>query len=125
MAGRSVSGAQANPSYCRGPRCRIEAVHENKPSQSLIQDARDRSHTGLFLIEGIRHVARAAEEHAPIHTSYAQIGRCKQIHRGRSRSSTISRKWRHDGAVHVEFGAEDHGKWILYQQDEYRDVHDA
>jgi hypothetical protein len=37
----------------------------------------------------------------------------------------ISRKRSHNGAVHVEFGAEDHGERILHQQYEYRDVHDA
>jgi len=58
-------------------------MHENKP-QSLIEHANDprfqhlrslqtpqgRSRTGLYLIEGIRHVARAAEEHAPIQSLF-------------------------------------------------------
>jgi RNA methyltransferase, TrmH family len=58
----------------------MEAMHGNKNSHPLIQRANDpeflhlrslqtpqgRSRTGLYLIEGIRHVARAAEEHAAI-----------------------------------------------------------
>jgi hypothetical protein len=68
---------------------------------------------------------RNPTQYPGIHLSYAKICRCKHMHYGRSRSSTISRKRSHNGAVHVEFGAEDHGEWILHQQDEYRDVHDA
>ena len=55
-------------------------MHENNSLQSLIHDARDprflhlrslqtsqgRARTGLYLIEGIRHLARAVEERAPI-----------------------------------------------------------
>jgi len=62
----------------------MEAMHENKQPQSLIQHANDprflhlrslqtpqgRSRSGLYLIEGIRHVARAAEEHAPIQSLF-------------------------------------------------------
>src|SRR5712692_1133861 len=62
----------------------MEAVHENKQPQSLIHQASDpkflhlrslqtpqgRSRTGLYLIEGIRHVARAAEERAPIQSLF-------------------------------------------------------
>jgi RNA methyltransferase, TrmH family len=60
---------------------RKEAVHENKP---LIHDSKDpgflhlrslqtpqgRSRSGLYLIEGIRHVARAAEDGAPIRSLF-------------------------------------------------------
>jgi RNA methyltransferase, TrmH family len=66
------------------PSCRTEAVHDNKQPQSLIQDAKDprfqhlrslqnsrgRSRSGLYLIEGIRHVARAAEECAAIESVF-------------------------------------------------------
>lgn len=59
-------------------------MHEDKPPQSLIRQANDprfqhlrslqtpqgRSRTGLYLIEGIRHVARAAEERAPIQSLF-------------------------------------------------------
>lgn len=59
-------------------------MHENKQPQSLIQHANDprfqhlrslqtphgRARTSLYLIEGIRHVARAAEEHAPIQSLF-------------------------------------------------------
>src|SRR2546425_6965943 len=62
----------------------MEAMHENKQPQSLIHHANDprflhlrslqpprgRSRTGLYLIEGIRHVTRAAEEHAPIQSLF-------------------------------------------------------
>src|SRR5258708_32805241 len=62
----------------------MEAVHEHKQLQSLIQHANDprflhlrslqtpqgRSRTGLYLIEGIRHVARAAEEYSPIQSLF-------------------------------------------------------
>jgi RNA methyltransferase, TrmH family len=58
----------------------MEAVHENKETQPLVHDAKDprflflrslqtsqsRSRSGSYLIEGIRHVARALEECAPI-----------------------------------------------------------
>jgi TrmH family RNA methyltransferase len=67
------------------PRCRKEAVHDNKLTQSLIQDAKDprflhlrslrspqgRNRSGLYLIEGIRHVARAIDEHAPLQSVFA------------------------------------------------------
>ena len=60
----------------------MEAMHENKPH--LIQDIHDprflflrslqhphgRLGTGLFLIEGIRHVARAVEHRFPIHSFF-------------------------------------------------------
>jgi TrmH family RNA methyltransferase len=66
----------------------MEAMHENKPPQSLIFHANDprfqhlrslqtpqgRSRTGLYLIEGIRHVARAAEERAPIQSLFHSPG---------------------------------------------------
>ena len=59
-------------------------MHENQPTQSLIQHASDpryqqlrslqtpqgRARSGLYLIEGIRHVARAVEEHAPIQSVF-------------------------------------------------------
>lgn len=59
-------------------------MHENQKPQSLIHQATDprfqhlrslqtpqgRARTGLYLIEGIRHVARAAEEHAPIQSLF-------------------------------------------------------
>lgn len=67
-----------------GPRSdyRTEAMHENKPT--LISDPRDpayhtlrslrtfqgRSRTGLYLIEGIRHLSRAVEHHAPIESVF-------------------------------------------------------
>jgi len=70
------------------PDRRLEAMHENKSPQSLICQANDprfrhlrslqtpqgRSHTGLYLIEGIRHVARAAEERAPIQSLFLSPG---------------------------------------------------
>ena len=57
-------------------------MHENKPS--LVTHPRDprfltlrslqtpqgRSRTGLYLIEGIRHLARAVEQHAPIQSVF-------------------------------------------------------
>ena len=57
-------------------------MHENKPS--LVTHPRDprfltlrslqtpqgRSRTSLYLIEGIRHLARAAEQHAPIQSVF-------------------------------------------------------
>jgi RNA methyltransferase, TrmH family len=57
-------------------------MHENK--YALVNDARDprfltlrslqspqrRSRTGLYLIEGIRHLAQALENHAPIHSVF-------------------------------------------------------
>jgi TrmH family RNA methyltransferase len=60
----------------------MEVMHENK--QSLVNNSRDprflllrslqtpqgRSRTGLYLIEGIRHVARAVEHHAPIQSFF-------------------------------------------------------
>ena len=63
---------------------RMEAVHENKQPQSLVRNPKDpkflhlrslqtpqgRLRRGLYLIEGIRHVARAAEEHAPIQSLF-------------------------------------------------------
>src|SRR5262249_51381079 len=62
----------------------MEAMHENIQSQSLVHHANDprfqhlrslqtpqgRSRTGLYLIEGIRHVARAADERAPIQSLF-------------------------------------------------------
>jgi TrmH family RNA methyltransferase len=59
-------------------------MHEDQSPQSLIQTASDprfqhlrslqtpqgRARTGLYLIEGIRHVARAVEEHAPIQSFF-------------------------------------------------------
>ena len=80
----AITGEQLNPSYGRGPSCRIEAVHDNKQPHSLIQDAKDprfqhlcslqspraRSRSGLYLIEGVRHVARAAEERASIQSVF-------------------------------------------------------
>jgi TrmH family RNA methyltransferase len=59
-------------------------VHDNQNTPSLIQDVKDprfqhlrslqspqgRSRTGLYLIEGIRHVARAAEEQAPLQSVF-------------------------------------------------------
>lgn len=59
-------------------------MHENKNLPSLIHQPNDprflhlrslqtpqgRARTGLYLIEGIRHVARAAEEHAPIQSLF-------------------------------------------------------
>lgn len=69
----------------RGPNCRTEAMHANKRHQGLVhnvfvsnskdprflnlrslQTSEGRRRTGLYLIEGVRHVARAVEEHAPI-----------------------------------------------------------
>ena len=61
-------------------------MHENRQFQSLIHDAADarflhlrslqnplgRARTGLYLIEGIRHVARALEEHAPIQSVFVE-----------------------------------------------------
>jgi TrmH family RNA methyltransferase len=58
----------------------MEAVHEHQQPQSLIHESRDprfqhlrslqtpqgRLRTGLYLIEGIRHVARAVEARAPV-----------------------------------------------------------
>ena len=77
-------GLQSNSNNGRGPKRRMEAMHENKQPQFLIHHANDprflhlrslqtpqgRSRTGLYLIEGIRHVARAAEEHAPIQSLF-------------------------------------------------------
>src|SRR5438477_1441518 len=57
-------------------------MHENKyPLVDAARDARfitirslrtpeGRSRTGLYLIEGIRHVAQAVEHHAPIHSVF-------------------------------------------------------
>jgi TrmH family RNA methyltransferase len=59
-------------------------MHENTPTHSLIRHSNDprfqrlrslqtphgRSRTGLYLVEGIRHVARAAEEGAPIQSLF-------------------------------------------------------
>jgi len=66
----------------------MEAMHETKTAQSLIchandprfqhlrslQTPRGRSHTGLYLIEGIRHVTRASEERAPIQSLFLSPG---------------------------------------------------
>jgi TrmH family RNA methyltransferase len=61
----------------------MEAMHENKNSLVRhssdprfinllsLQTPRGRSRTGLYLIEGIRHVARAVDEHAPIQSIFA------------------------------------------------------
>jgi len=59
-------------------------MHENEQSQPLIHDLNDprfrqlrslqssqgRSRSGLYLIEGIRHVARAVEERAPLQSIF-------------------------------------------------------
>lgn len=64
--------------------CRVEAVNANKQAQSIVAHAKDprfqhlrslrtpqgRSRTGLYLIEGIRHVARAVEENAPLESIF-------------------------------------------------------
>jgi tRNA G18 (ribose-2'-O)-methylase SpoU len=68
--------------YWPRPNCRIEAMHDHK--NSLVHHARDprflnlrslqtpqgRARTGLYVIEGIRHVARALEEHATIESLF-------------------------------------------------------
>lgn len=66
--------------HCR----RVEAVNAHKHPHSIVAHAQDprfqylrslrtfqgRSRTGLFLIEGIRHLARAVEENAPIESIF-------------------------------------------------------
>ena len=51
-------------------------MHENQSNHSLVQHLRSlqtpqgRSRTGLYLIEGVRHLARAVEERAPIQSLF-------------------------------------------------------
>jgi len=67
-----------------GSRCRKEVMHENKyPVVSHARDSRflalrslqtpqGRSRTGLYIIEGIRHLARAVEHNAPIESVFLE-----------------------------------------------------
>jgi RNA methyltransferase, TrmH family len=67
-----------------GANCRKEAMHENKyPLVAHVQDLRftalrslqttqGRSRTGLYIIEGIRHLARAVEQCAPIQSIFLE-----------------------------------------------------
>jgi len=69
----------------RGPEYRTEAMHEKKyPLVSQNRDSRfvnlrflqtpqGRSRSGLFLIEGIRHVARSVEQHAAIESVFVDL----------------------------------------------------
>jgi TrmH family RNA methyltransferase len=66
-------------------RCRMEIMHENKyPVVNLARDPRfltlrslqtsqGRSRTALYVIEGIRHLARAVEHHAPIESLFLDL----------------------------------------------------
>lgn len=74
--------AAFNPTTASGPIAALEAMHEKK--YPLVDDPRDsrflhlrslqtpdgRLRTGLYLIEGIRHLAQAIENHAPIESIF-------------------------------------------------------
>jgi TrmH family RNA methyltransferase len=82
-AGRCATMAiEFNPPTGSGPPAAIEAMHEN--TRTLVAHSRDprflnlrtlqtpqgRSRTGLYLIEGVRHLARAVECQAPIESVF-------------------------------------------------------
>ncbi len=92
---------------------RTEAVHANRRAHSVVQDSRDprfvrlrslqtprgRSHTGLYLIEGIRHVARAVEAHAPIESLFMAPSALSNLF-GRK----LARKLSHSGIPCLRLG---------------------
>lgn len=65
-----------------GAKCRMEVMHENKYpvvnhardprflTLRYLQSSQGRSRTGRYIIEGIRHLARAVEQHAPIESVF-------------------------------------------------------